>query len=73
MTPAAALHEKIAERAFEIFCARGAAPGHDLDDWLQAESELVNMEPPKRAESYFSKSAASYRPKPRHQTQSSFS
>ena len=70
---AAASHEKIAERAFEIFRTRGATPGHDLDDWLQAERELVNMEPPKRAESYSSKSAASYQSKPRRQAQSSFS
>jgi hypothetical protein len=30
----------IAYRAFELYCARGGAHGHDLDDWLQAESEL---------------------------------
>ena len=26
---------------YEIFLARGEQPGHDLDDWLQAESELL--------------------------------
>jgi hypothetical protein len=31
---------EIAERAFEIYCARGGLHGHDLDDWLQAEREL---------------------------------
>lgn len=30
----------IARRAFEIYCARGYQPGHELDDWLQAEGEL---------------------------------
>jgi hypothetical protein len=32
--------EEIAVRAFEISIARGATPGQDLDDWLQAEVEL---------------------------------
>ena len=30
----------IAARAYELFCARGCEPGHDLDDWLRAEAEL---------------------------------
>ncbi len=30
----------IANRAYELFCARGREPGHDLDDWLRAEAEL---------------------------------
>ncbi len=33
--------EEIAQRAYEIFRARGGEPGHDLDDWLEAESELL--------------------------------
>ncbi len=33
--------DEIAQRAYEIFEARGGEPGHDLDDWLQAESELL--------------------------------
>ena len=33
------LHE-IAARAHEIYVARGATPGWELDDWLQAEREL---------------------------------
>lgn len=32
--------EAIAIRAHEIFLERGATPGHDLDDWLQAELEI---------------------------------
>lgn len=35
------LHENIALRAYEIYVTRGAFHGHDLDDWLQAERELV--------------------------------
>ena len=30
----------IRERAYELFLARGAEPGRDLEDWLQAEREL---------------------------------
>ncbi|MBI2073916.1 MAG: DUF2934 domain-containing protein [Gemmatimonadetes bacterium] len=26
--------------AYQIFQARGATPGHELEDWLQAEREL---------------------------------
>ncbi len=32
--------EEIRQRAQEIFMARGAAPGMELDDWLRAEREL---------------------------------
>ena len=32
--------EQIARRAYEIYQARGANDGADLDDWLQAEREL---------------------------------
>ena len=40
--PAATLAspDEIAARAHEIYLARGAAPGRELDDWLQAEREL---------------------------------
>jgi Protein of unknown function (DUF2934) len=36
-----ALHNAIASRAHQIFLERGAAPGRELDDWLQAERELT--------------------------------
>ena len=32
--------DQIRLRAYEIFLARGAAPGQDLEDWLRAEREL---------------------------------
>jgi len=35
-------HQEIAERAFSLFQARGCAVGQDLDDWLQAERELLH-------------------------------
>jgi len=31
----------IAKRAYEISLQRGSAPGHEMDDWLQAEAELL--------------------------------
>ncbi len=31
----------ISRRAHELFEARGREPGHDLEDWLRAESELL--------------------------------
>lgn len=34
------LKKKIAVRAYEIFERRGRIPNHDIDDWLQAESEV---------------------------------
>ena len=33
-------HEEIRHRAYEIYLERGEQPGRELDDWLQAESEL---------------------------------
>ena len=33
--------ERIEARAHEIYLARGAEPGHELEDWLQAENELM--------------------------------
>jgi hypothetical protein len=32
--------QQICERAYQIHLERGAEHGSDLDDWLQAESEL---------------------------------
>ena len=31
----------IARRAFDIFESRGRSPGHELEDWFSAESELL--------------------------------
>ena len=33
--------DAIARRAYELFLARGSEPGHEMDDWLQAEAELT--------------------------------
>ena len=42
--------EAIAKRAYELYLQRGSVPGHELDDWLEAEAELS------------SEAAAAYRP-----------
>ena len=36
-------HEQIAARAYEIYLERGCQHGHDMDDWLQAEYELLQL------------------------------
>ena len=44
----AAIHEnnadygdRVAQRAYELYLARGARDGQDFDDWLAAERELT--------------------------------
>jgi len=34
------LKNEIAARAYEIFDRRGRLPGHDVKDWLEAESQV---------------------------------
>jgi len=34
------LNDAIARRAYELYLQRGSVPGHELDDWLEAEAEL---------------------------------
>ena len=47
-------HDRIAQRALEIARERGFEPGHELDDWLQAEREIVAIEGPQvRPENQF--------------------
>src|SRR6266571_79306 len=36
------LHDSVARRAFEIFESKGQPFGRDLENWLQAESELLH-------------------------------
>jgi hypothetical protein len=33
--------EKIRLRAYELYEQRGRREGHDLEDWLKAESEVI--------------------------------
>jgi len=37
------MRELIEKRAYELFEARGAEPGHELEDWAQAESEMMQQ------------------------------
>lgn len=34
--------EQIRLRAYELYEARGHKEGHELEDWLQAESEVIS-------------------------------
>ena len=36
-----ARQEQIRQRAFELYVEHGRENGHELDDWLQAESEVA--------------------------------
>jgi hypothetical protein len=35
----------VAERAYQLFLARGGEHGHDFEDWVRAEQELHKGKP----------------------------
>ncbi len=35
------IEQQIQQRAYELYEQRGRTDGHDLDDWLQAEAEIM--------------------------------
>ena len=39
------LQEQIRRRAYELYEQRGRNDGYELNDWLQAESELTQQKP----------------------------
>ena len=41
LDPAAQQQQIIADRAYMRFCERGRETGHDVEDWLTAEQEIV--------------------------------
>jgi Zinc-binding dehydrogenase/Protein of unknown function (DUF2934) len=43
--------DEIRGRAYEVYLARGAQPGREMEDWLQAERELAAGERAERIES----------------------
>ena len=45
-----AARQKIEQRAYELFTARGGAHGHHSEDWLKAEKEILNGSTPKAAQ-----------------------
>jgi hypothetical protein len=34
--------DRVAQRAYELYLARGGGDGQDFDDWLTAEREVTN-------------------------------
>jgi len=45
----ASLYLKIAERAYSYYVKRGFKHGHDMEDWLKAEKEILAEEVGKKA------------------------
>jgi hypothetical protein len=43
--------QRIRERAYEIYLSRGGEPGRELEDWLQAEREVVGGSTPSEVQS----------------------
>jgi hypothetical protein len=43
-------HQEIAARAYHLYLERGRLSGHEVDDWLQAEYELMQLPLRKLAE-----------------------
>ena len=41
--------QRIQERAYELYVNRGQEPGHELEDWLQAEREVNGSHEQKQA------------------------
>jgi hypothetical protein len=37
--------ELVRERAYQFYEERGREDGHDLDDWLRAEAEMLGKKP----------------------------
>jgi hypothetical protein len=45
VSAAPGLENKIRERAYQLYDARGREPGKDKQDWLQAEHEILKLRP----------------------------
>jgi len=43
--PEPMLEHAIRLRAYELYVERGRAEGHALDDWLNAEAEIIDAHP----------------------------
>lgn len=44
-----AARQKIEQRAYELFVARGGVHGYHLEDWVKAEKEILTGAAPKAA------------------------
>ncbi len=42
LATAVELEERIKQRAYELYEQRGGIHGFDIDDWLQAENEVLD-------------------------------
>ena len=42
LRPAPSIEHAIASRAYQLFTERGGVHGHDWEDWLSAERELMS-------------------------------
>jgi Protein of unknown function (DUF2934) len=40
-SPAESIADLICKRAYDIYEQRGGEHGHDLEDWLKAEAEII--------------------------------
>ena len=40
------IEEKVRQRAYELFQQRGCEDGHAMEDWLQAEAEILKERVP---------------------------
>jgi Protein of unknown function (DUF2934) len=50
LSDTALLRRLIAQRAYQLYEARGCVEGFDLQEWLQAEREILEqVEPPEKA------------------------
>lgn len=38
------VEDQISRRAYELYLARGGEAGHDLEDWLRAEKEIMHAD-----------------------------
>jgi hypothetical protein len=41
--PVAPTRDEIAQLAFSLYEARGRQDGHDIEDWVRAEQELLRL------------------------------
>jgi hypothetical protein len=44
MQTTAPSHDRIRERAYELYESRGREPGQDGQDWFSAEQEIINRD-----------------------------
>jgi hypothetical protein len=43
------LEEQVRERAYQLYQERGEVPGFEVEDWLQAEAEILDGQKPQKA------------------------